>query len=102
MESIAIKCISHDRYIGGLAKQSPICLQIPSSGHWHIAVDMQGLRGTVRSSALVLPGSLPTIREIPRMVSCGFLVNDPVNLWTFNTVYSWILCISSNSQCFAG
>ncbi|WP_407261970.1 DUF1883 domain-containing protein [Klebsiella quasipneumoniae] len=32
-------------YIGGLAKRSPIRLQIPSSGHWHIAVDMQGLRG---------------------------------------------------------
>ncbi len=34
------------RYTGGLAKRSPLKLQIPSSGHWHVAVDMQGLRGT--------------------------------------------------------
>ncbi|HGG6428063.1 TPA: DUF1883 domain-containing protein [Salmonella enterica subsp. enterica serovar Kottbus] len=33
--------------MGGLAKRSPIRLQIPSSGHWHIAVDMQGLRGVL-------------------------------------------------------
>ena len=33
------------RYYGGLAKQSPIRLAIPNSGHWHVAVDMQGLRG---------------------------------------------------------
>ena len=32
------------RYIGGLAKKSPIRLGIPRSGHWHIAIDMQGLR----------------------------------------------------------
>ena len=36
-------------YIGGLAKQSPTRLQIPSSGHWHVAVDMQGLRGSTRA-----------------------------------------------------
>ena len=53
------------RYIGGLAKQSPVRLQIPHSGSWHVAVDMQGLRGQVRSSARVLPGPLPELREIP-------------------------------------
>jgi hypothetical protein len=53
------------RYYGGLAKRSPIHLKIPSSGHWHVAVDMQGLRGTVRSSARILPGPLPEIREAP-------------------------------------
>ena len=36
------------RYYGGLAKRSPIRLQIPNSGHWYVTVDMQGLRGTVR------------------------------------------------------
>ncbi len=43
------------RYIGGLAKQSPVRLQVPNSGHWHVVVDMQGLRGTARSSARVIP-----------------------------------------------
>ena len=31
------------RYIGGLAHQSPVRLKLPNSGHWHVAVDMQGL-----------------------------------------------------------
>lgn len=53
------------RYIGGLAKQSPVRLQIPNSGHWHVAIDMQGLRGSTRASVRVLPGALPEIREAP-------------------------------------
>ena len=52
------------RYYGGLAKKSPVHLQVPRSGHWHVAVDMQGLRGTVRSSARMLPSALPPLREI--------------------------------------
>lgn len=53
------------RYIGGLAKQSPVNLQIPHPGHWHVTVDMNGLRGTVRSGMRILPGALPPLREIP-------------------------------------
>jgi hypothetical protein len=54
-------------YHGGLAKRSPVRLGIPSSGHWHLAVDMQGLRGTTRAGVRVIPASalspLPPIRE---------------------------------------
>jgi hypothetical protein len=53
------------QYIGGLAKQSPIRLQIPNSGHWYVAVDMQGLQGSTRASVRTLPGMLPEIREAP-------------------------------------
>lgn len=54
------------RYIGGLAKQSPIRLQIPSSGHWYVTVDMQGLQGSTKASFKMLPGALPAIRnEVP-------------------------------------
>src|SRR5687767_1686690 len=53
------------RYYGGLVKKSPVRLQIPHSGHWYVTVDMQGLRGTVRSSARILPGPLPPLREAP-------------------------------------
>jgi hypothetical protein len=42
------------RFVGGLAKSSPVKLQVPHSGTWHVAVDMQGLRGTVRSSVQVV------------------------------------------------
>jgi hypothetical protein len=51
------------QYVGGLAKRSPVRLAIPRSGHWHVIVDMQGLSGTVRSSARMLPGPLPGLRE---------------------------------------
>ena len=53
------------RFYGGLAKQSPIRLAIPNSGHWHVAVDMQGLRGSTRASVRVIPGPLPEIRQTP-------------------------------------
>lgn len=63
------------KFHGGLAKQSPIRLQIPHSGHWHVAVDMQGLRGSTRASVRVLPGMLPEIREAP-LSSVPSLVQD--------------------------
>lgn len=50
-------------YIGGLAKRSPIKLQIPSSGRWYVAVDMQGLQGSTKASVRTIPGALPEIRE---------------------------------------
>jgi hypothetical protein len=55
------------RYTGGLARQSPVRLPVPNPGHWHVAVDMQGLAGTTRASFRVIPGSalrpLPPIQE---------------------------------------
>ena len=63
------------RYQGGLAKVSPLRLAIPSSGHWHVAIDMQGLRGSTRASVRVLPGALPEIREAP-LSSVPSLVRD--------------------------
>lgn len=61
------------RYIGGLAKKSPLQLQIPSAGRWHVAVDMQGLQGSTKASVRVLPSALPEIqdrplREVPSLV----------------------------------
>lgn len=53
------------RYFGGLAKRSPVRLQIPNSGHWHVAIDMQGLRGSVRTGLRILPGALPELRQAP-------------------------------------
>lgn len=64
------------RYQGGLVKRSPIRLQIARSGHWHVTVDLMGLRGNVRSSARILPGPLPAMREAP-LASVPSLVRDP-------------------------
>jgi hypothetical protein len=63
------------RFIGGLATKSPVRLQIPSSGHWHVAIDMQGLRGSTRASVRILPGALPAMREAP-LTSVPSLVRD--------------------------
>lgn len=63
------------RFIGGLAKRSPLRLQIPRAGHWHVAIDMQGLRGSTRASVRVLPGPLPELREAP-LSSLPSLVRD--------------------------
>ncbi|MDZ7854184.1 MAG: DUF1883 domain-containing protein [Halomonas sp.] len=64
-------------YTGGLAKKTPVRLQIPSTGHWHVAVDMQGLRGSTKASVRVLPGVLPEIQERPLSEVPG-LVRDNV------------------------
>ncbi len=53
------------RYVGGLAKRSPVRLQTTHSGHWHVAIDLRGLGGNVRSSVRVLPTALPTINQQP-------------------------------------
>ena len=66
------------RYIGGLIRKSPVRLRIPHAGHWHVAVDLQGLGGRVRSSVRVLPGALPELREIPLRDVPGLVqANDP-------------------------
>lgn len=53
------------RYHGGLAGRSPIHLQIPNSGNWHVTVDMQGLRGSTNASIRFLPRALPPLQEAP-------------------------------------
>jgi hypothetical protein len=53
------------RYIGGLAKKSPVRLQIPNSGHWYVTVDTQGLRNGTNASIRMVPGALPELREAP-------------------------------------
>ncbi|MEN3157278.1 DUF1883 domain-containing protein [Alkalimonas sp. NCh-2] len=53
------------KYYGGLARQSPVRIAVPNSGHWYVAIDMQGLRGSTNASVRVVPGALPEIRERP-------------------------------------
>jgi hypothetical protein len=42
------------KYIGGHAKRSPINLQVPHGGHWHVVVDLGGYGGHVDASVDVL------------------------------------------------
>ncbi len=63
------------RYHGGLAKSSPVRLTIPSSGRWHVTVDLQGLSGRTNSSTRILPSPLPDLREAS-LASVPSLVQD--------------------------
>ena len=50
-------------------RKSPVRLVIPRDGHWHVTVDLQGLRGTTRSSIKVIPAAalapLPAYKPAP-------------------------------------
>lgn len=61
----AFKRGRNHRFVGGLAKRSPIRLQVPHSGHWYLVIDYGGLPGRGRASVQVLPGALPPLREVP-------------------------------------
>jgi hypothetical protein len=86
-------------YYGGLAKRSPIRLQIPNSGHWHVTVDMQGLRGTVRSGIRMLPGALPELRQ-PSLNTVPSLVHkdDEFNPTLDNSTKKYDVFISHASE----
>jgi hypothetical protein len=43
------------KFLGGVAKQSPIRLKVPESGHWHLVVDMEGHLAKAESSIKVTP-----------------------------------------------
>ncbi|GJM39401.1 MAG: DUF1883 domain-containing protein [Acidimicrobiales bacterium] len=45
------------RFVGGLAKKSPVRLEIPSSGHWYVTVDTQGLRNGTQASFRIIKAS---------------------------------------------
>lgn len=55
------------KYTGGHATHSPVRLAIPSTGHWHVAIDLGGYVGTVKSAVRVLPAPyrLPALNEAP-------------------------------------
>jgi hypothetical protein len=64
-------------YYGGLQQRSPAHIGVPYSGTWYVTVDMQGLRGSTRSSVRVIPGSAmrplapmhePSLRSVPTLV----------------------------------
>ena len=44
------------RYHGGLAKTSPVRLDPPYHGSWHVVVDLGGFAGKVRAGVKVVQG----------------------------------------------
>jgi Domain of unknown function (DUF1883) len=43
------------QFYGGYVTQSPYAIRVPYSGVWHLALDLGGYPGEIRSSVRVLP-----------------------------------------------
>ena len=67
-------------YYGGLMRRSPSVLTIPRSGHWFVTIDLEGLRGSVRSSVRKLPSPLPEYREPPLSSVPSLLHKEPITI----------------------
>lgn len=81
MDSSNLRKFKSDRSFqceGGLAKKSPVILTIPRAGHWYVVVDTLGLRGSVKSSARILPGAMKPIRQDTKPQLSGLLRDSPV------------------------
>ena len=66
------------RYYGGLATKSPVVLTVPSSGHWYVTIDLNGLGGSVSSSVRKLPAPLPVYNETPLSSVPSLVHRDPI------------------------
>lgn len=42
-------------FVGGIPKRTIVRLATSHSGHWHVAIDFLGLRGSARTACQVLP-----------------------------------------------
>lgn len=42
------------QYFGGYATRSPFRLSVPHAGHWHVAIDLGGYKGSVRADVRVI------------------------------------------------
>lgn len=49
------------KYLGGVAKKSPVKMVIPETGHWHLVIDMEGHHGLADSSVKLV--SAPTVQR---------------------------------------
>ncbi len=84
------------RYYGGFVTKSPARLVIPHAGSWYVTVDMQRMRGQVRSSVNVIPQaalsplpeySPPSISNLVRPVRHGAPENPDASDTTHSDIY---------------
>ncbi|MQB05998.1 DUF1883 domain-containing protein [Agrobacterium tumefaciens] len=51
------------KYLGGVAKKSPIRISIPETLHWHLVIDAEGHSGLAESSVKMLPAPSQVIQH---------------------------------------
>jgi Domain of unknown function (DUF1883) len=54
------------KFIGGVARKSPIRLTTTEAGHWHVVVDMEGHHGLADSSVKII--APPTGQRLQRVL----------------------------------
>lgn len=86
------------RYHGGLATRSPVRLQVPNSGHWHVTVDVAGLRNGTRSSIRRIPGPLPELREAPLSTVPSLVRDIPPGTETASSAYDVFISHASEDK----
>jgi hypothetical protein len=64
-------------YAGGLARQSPVRLEVPSTGHWHLVVDLIGLSGTTRTTVEILPSAPRAASPVPSPAAAATTLPEP-------------------------
>ena len=67
------------RCYGGYARKSPVLIEIPRSGHWHVAIDLGGHAGRIRSAVDIVPvpHRLPEIQDAPLSSVPSLIQDDP-------------------------
>jgi len=53
------------RGYGGIPRRSPTRIPIPHSGHWHLVIDFQNLRGSARVGVNIEPPPMTQLRSAP-------------------------------------
>ena len=95
------------RYYGGLMRKSPARLTIPHSGTWYITVDLQGLRGQVRSSVRVIPSARqsplpdykpPALSNLVRPVNTSFSNTQEVDGGTPSDDFDVFICHAAEDK----
>ncbi|XUY25742.1 DUF1883 domain-containing protein [Agrobacterium sp. rho-8.1] len=49
------------KYLGGVAKRSPLRVTVPETSHWHLIVDCEGHHTLAESAVKILPPSAVTL-----------------------------------------
>ncbi|MCM2292969.1 DUF1883 domain-containing protein [Allorhizobium sp. BGMRC 0089] len=51
------------KYLGGVAKKSPLKIVVPEFAHWHLIVDMEGHHALAESSVKVLAAPASKMKQ---------------------------------------
>lgn len=51
------------KFLGGVAKKSPVRFTIPETGHWHLVIDSDGHAALAESSVKMIGATVPNVQR---------------------------------------